>query len=204
LDQTVELFCGEQKRFSRIADALGYTTFTVDIKPAAKADLTVEIVPASADLMPQHPLIVWASPPDSPTFKNRECWESDGSFYPVTQEAEAAITTIRNVIGTMTALKPTWWFMEHPKSLLRSMPLFAGFNRGYPTRNRHTIRHDEYGGASDEETDVWTNAYWWIPRRREGDGSGGIETGRRVPPMVFSEMLEQLDQYRVTGFYGPR
>jgi hypothetical protein len=84
------------------------------------------------------------------------------------------------------------------------MPLFAGFNRGYPTRNRLTFRSDEWGGTSGMETDVWTNAYWWLPQAGERNGGGGSDTGRRVPPCALANMFEQLDQYRTTGKYGPR
>lgn len=203
MDQTVELFCGDQKPFSSIARSLGYATFTVDQDPASQADLVVASLPVSSSEIPQAPLIVWASPPDSSTFTNRACWENDGSFYPLTHEAEIAIGIIRNTISAITALKPKWWFLESPKSLLRSMPLFAGFNRGYPSRNRLTIKHNEFGGKNAAESDVWTNAYWWIPR--PGSGSSERESAdRRVPPFAIAQMLEQLNDYKRTGTYGPQ
>ena len=204
LDQTVELFCGKAKAFSCIASALGFATYTVDADPAISPDLVADIRTVTADKMPPAPLIVWARPPAFPAFAEQSCWEQDGSYFPVTPEAEQAIAIVRATINAITALNPTWWFMEHPKSLLRSMPTFAGFNRGYPSRNRQTIRHDEYGGRDASETDVWTNAYWWIPRPGEPDGSGGVDTSGRIPPFVFAQIFEQLDQYQRTGFYGPR
>jgi hypothetical protein len=204
MDQTVELFCGEAKAFSQIARALGYATFAVDNNPACEPDLVADASTLDPSRLPQSPLIVWAAPPSSPAFSDRNAWEADGSFYPKTKKAEEAMALVRQTIGLITAIKPTWWFLEHPKSLLRGMPTFAGFNRGYPSRNRHTIRHDEYGGADATETDVWTNAYWWIPRPGPRDGAGGAKTGRRVPSSVFAEIFEQLDVYRTTGKYGPR
>lgn len=204
MEQTVELFCGQIKVFSSIAGALGFRTFTVDSDQAASPDLIGDITSLSAAKMPASPLIVWAAPPAFPALNERAHWATDGSWYPETAEAENAMTVIRQTIGIITALNPTWWFLENPKSLLRGMPLFAGFNRGYPTRNRLTFRSDEWGGASAAETDVWTNAYWWLPRAGERDAAGGSDTGHRIPPFALASMFEQLERYRSTGSYGPR
>jgi len=148
VEQTVELFCGETKAFSSIAEALGFATFTVDINPAVSPTLVADIKTVELSLLPPSPFIAWAAPPAFPVFNDRKSWESDGSFYPLTPEAETGIAVIRKTVGLLSELKPTWWFIENPKSHLREMPLFAGFNRGYPSRNRYTIRHDEYGGRS--------------------------------------------------------
>lgn len=199
MDQTVELFCGEQKAFSQIAHALGYSTFTVDADPAFKPSLVTDIRRVDHSALPKEPLIVWAAPPDQ-GFAS-EHWNG---IDPADEAGDTAMELFRATLAALNAIQPTWWFIENPKGPLRSLPILAGFNRGYPSRNRRTIRHDEYGGCSAQETDVWTNAYWWIPQPGERDGSRGIETGRRVPPLVFSEILGQLDQYRTTGFYGPR
>ena len=204
MDQTVELFCGKAKTFSCIADALGFATFTVDSDPAVSPDLKGDICAIHPSALPNAPLIVWAAPPGFPVFRNRKEWSEDGSFSPLTAEAEQAMTVMRHTINLITALKPTWWFVENPKSPLRRMPLFAGFNRGYPTRNRLTFRSDEWGGLNGMETDVWTNAYWWLPRAGERNAAGGTDTGQRVPPLALATMFDQLELYRATGSYGPR
>jgi hypothetical protein len=191
VERTVELFCGEQKAFSCIAQSLGFSVFTVDINPSCTPELVADVRTLRAEALPASPLIVWAAPPDT-------------GIEPVDGAGEEAITVFRATMNAIALMKPKWWFIENPKGILRTLPVVAGFNRGYPSRNRHTIRHDEYGGRNDTETDVWTNAYWWIPRPGERDGREGIETGRRVPPTVFAEIFAQLDMYRSTGFYGPR
>ena len=198
-EQTVELFCGS-KPFSQIAGALGYGVFTVDINPAWSPDLTADIRSLSADELPSAPLVVWAAPPDAAAFHDPESWGKDGSFDPIGSAAENAVDLFRKTIALITMMKPTWWFIENPKSLLRTMPLTAGFNRGYPTRTRRTIKHSEYGSPSGRESDVWTNAYWWIPRP-EPDENGPPEAKgpRRVPPYVYAEILGQLDTHRRTA-----
>ena len=196
MGQTVELFCGETKAFSSLAGALGFSTFTVDLDRAVAPSLVADIRTVTKELLPAAPLIVWAAPPSSPTFKDRSSWETDGSFSPTSNEAEEAMTVMRATINLITEMKPTWWFLENSKSLLRKMPTFAGFNRGYPTRNRFTFRSDEWGGSSCIETDVWTNAYWWMPRAGERNSEGGSDTGHRIPPFALASMFEHLEHHR--------
>jgi hypothetical protein len=169
----------------------------VDINPALAPDLTADIRTHSGEGLPSAPLVVWAAPPDTAEFHYPECWEKDGSYVPIGPAAENAVDLFRKTIALITMMKPTWWFIENPKSLLRTMPLIADFNRGYPTRTRRTIKHWEYSSPSGRESDVWTNAYWWMPRP-EPDDNGPPETKgpRRVPPYVYAEMLEQLDAQR--------
>lgn len=200
-EQTVELFCGS-KPFSQLAGALGYGVFTVDSNPAWAPNLTADIRTLAADALPSSPFIVWAAPPDASAFHDPESWDKDGSFYPANPAAEQAVELFRSTISVITAMKPTWWFIEHPKSLLRKMPLTAGFNRGYPSRNRHTIRHDQYGGNGSGETDVWTNAYWWIPRPSESASNEDVLEQRRVPPYVYAEIFEQLERHQKANAPG--
>ena len=70
----------------------------------------------------------------------------------------------------------------------------AGFNRGYPTRIRQTVKHEEYGGAGGFETDVWTNAFWWLPRGGEAAPTDAA-CSLSAPPLVIAEILGQLDAY---------
>jgi hypothetical protein len=198
-DQTVELYCGKQKTFSMMAGALGFKTFTVDRDPNCNPNLVSDLHSINTARLPVDPLIVWASPPDEGFAP--EHWSGTN---PRDDAGTMAIATMQVGIAAINAMDPKWWFIESPKGLLRSLPTFAGFNRGYPTRNRRTIRHDEYGGNSPRETDVWTNAYWWIPRPEVANAEGGVDTGRRVPPKVFAEIFAQLELFQTTGIYGQR
>lgn len=196
-DQTVELFCGQEKTFSQLASALGYKTFAVDRDPAVEPDLVADIQDLGPADLPVQPLLVWVRPP-SHAFAGPGAWKGGE---PATPEAEEALAVLGRAITLMSRMQPTWWFVETPKSPLRKNPLMAGFNRGYPTRTRQTIKHDEYGGAAGLESDIWTNAFWWLPRGGEAaptDRSGV----RGVPPMVIAEILEQLDNYAVAKASG--
>lgn len=193
LEQTVELFCGE-KAFSQIAQSLGYSTFTLDINPAFAPDIAADILSVSADQFPSNPLVVWACPPDS-AFTERANWDKEG--YAQTPDGEKAMEIFSKTINLIRELKPKWWFIENPKSILRTMTMMAGFNRGHPTRNRHTIDHRQFGGTAKGLSDVWTNAYWWRPQPMEDLEALGIpydDQIGRVPPYVFAEIFDQLPQ----------
>jgi hypothetical protein len=195
-NQTVELFCGA-KGFSLIAQALGYDTFTLDKNPNCSPSLVADILLVSAADLPSSPLVVWAALPDT-AFTDRKIWEKDGTS--LTPAAADAMEVLSQTINLIREMRPKWWFIENPRSLLRGFPVMAGFNRGYPTRNRHTIDHSEYGPFKKVETDIWTNAFWWVPRPLTPPIEGeGLEVSRRVPPMVYAEILGQLDQYMKTG-----
>ncbi len=171
---------------------------SVDPNPSAEPKIVGPIAGGLASQLPPSPLIVWAAPPFNRVLLDAESWDADGSFYPKTDDAHSAINHLRNTIELLTALKPTWWFIEQPKSLVRRMPLFAGFNRGYPTRNRQTILHTQFGGGTPGTSDVWTNAYWWLPNSPDDGGPEENETEHhaRVPPYLYAQMFEQLETYR--------
>ena len=197
----VELYCGPEKPFSKIAEALGYTATTVDPHRDAGATVTAKITEDLAIRLPKKPLIVWASPPWSPLFLDTSAWASDGSFAPENQQAEEAMELVRQTIRLITAMNPAWWFLEHPKSLMRRMPLFAGFNRGYPNRNRRTIVHQRFGGEGSDVSDIWTNAFWWLPNSPDGGepDTSQAEHHARVPAFVYAQMFEKLETYKHTG-----
>jgi len=91
-----------------------------------------------------------------------------------------------------------WWFLETPISLPRNLPLMSGFNRGHPSRVRHTINHEAYGGDKAQSSDIWTNAYWWSPRPENAEfAASASRKPPRVPAPVFAEIFDQLEQYRL-------
>ena len=101
MDLAVELFCGQEKPFSMIAEAFGYPTLTVDTQPDNEPKLVGEIAAALAGAIPPNPFLVWAAPPFSNVFRSSESWESDGSLDPQTDEAEGAINTINDLLPVM-------------------------------------------------------------------------------------------------------
>ena len=198
MDQTVELFSGKTQAFSQIASALGYSTFTVDVDPGCSPNLVADIrLLKSADI-PQCPLILWATPPDSPAFHDARQWASDGSWFPETTAAETAIELYRATVNLISEINPTWWFVENPTTLLRKMPVNTSFNRGYPSRIRHALKHAAYGGNQIGQSDILTNAYWWKPSTSADRANDEAPAQRRVPPFVFAEIFDQLTLTRTS------
>jgi len=203
-NQTVELFSGP-KIFSSIAGALGYETFTVDLDGNTLPNLVADIRSLDVAQLPSSPLVVWAAPPDGPfnLAQHEQGWDETG--HPKIKAAEEAMAVLRATIETIANLKAAWWFIENPYGPLRRFATMSGFNRGYPTRNRITIDHNDYGSGARFLTDVWTNAFWWHPRKeamsRLAARPAGAKVqvvgvqGRRLPTPAIAEMFEQLDDY---------
>jgi hypothetical protein len=210
-NQTVELFSGP-KLFSSLARVLGYDTFTVDRNAATGPDMVADVRTLDVSRLPSRPLIVWAAPPDA-AFNvpdHGSHWDEYG--YPLSPTAHEAMECFRATLNLLVGMKPRWWFIESPYGPLRHFTLMSGFNRGYPTRNRITINHADYGDLPVFLTDVWTNAFWWQPRKEaisrlaRRPSNAAVQpvgsSGRRLPPPAIAEMLDQLDAYRSTANAG--
>lgn len=205
IDHTVELFSGP-KIFTSLAQALGYRTLTVDRDGTSAPDVVADAKDLDTSLLPVRPLVAWAAPPDAAfNDPNHEShWDQYGT--PLSPAAEDAMETFRATLAIFTAIQPKWWFIESPYGPLRHFTLMTGFNRGYPTRNRVTIDHADYGDFPSFRTDIWTNAFWWQPRkeavsriaRRAANAKVQTvgESGRRLPAAAIAEMLDQLDAYQ--------
>jgi hypothetical protein len=54
-------------------------------------------------------------------------------------------------------LKPTYWFIENPRGMLRKMAFMQGWSRS-------TVTYCQYGMKYQKATDIWNNCYEWKPR----------------------------------------
>ena len=91
--------------------------------------------------------MMWMAPP-SEGFDDKAGWDW-GIFSQATEAATLAEDGLRRCLNLSYHLKPKWWFLEMPKSCLRRLPIMAGFNRGYPSRNRYTIKPGDFGGEGN-------------------------------------------------------
>jgi len=213
-NQTVELFSGP-KIFPSIAQVLGYDTLTVDRNASTNPDIAADVRELSSSKLPVKPLIIWAALPDQ-TFNfpgGEGHWDEYG--FPISEAAKEARSSYEGMQRIFRETDVQWWFIENPYGPLRHFPAMAGFNRGYPTRNRITIDHSDYGPFASFRTDVWTNAFWWNPRkeavsrlaRRPADEAPQEvgPDGRRLPASAIAEMFDQLDSYiRIAGTEAAR
>lgn len=124
------------------------------------------------------------------------------AYIPKTQAAKDSLDLVRHTIDLIEEYKPTWWFIENPRGVLRKLPVMEGLER-------KTVTYCQYGDTRMKPTDIWTNATWWTPRPvcKSGDkcheaaprgsrtGTQGIKGAKdrgRIPPALFEEILSQM------------
>lgn len=203
--QTIELFCGT-KSFSRVAHARGFDVFTVDNNRSLLPSLVADIRDLKASDLPPEPLILWASPPCtcfSVSSIGRHWTGGTDAYIPNSRQSLEAQEIVRKTISLIYEIRPTWWFIENPRGMLRMMPFMQ--NLGV----RHTVTYCQYGDTRMKPTDIWTNATWWISKpmcgpkqgcherspRGSRNGTQGMENAGekgRIPSGLFHEIIAQM------------
>ena len=186
--QTLELFCGT-KSFSKVAKTFGYATFTVDCDDTHEPELTADILLLSSKRLPTSPLILWASPPCQ-TFSTLAIpyyWNRDG-----TPRTLVGHRLVAKTLSLIIELNPTWWFIENPRGMLRTVSWFDQATSALGAV-RKTITYCQYGDTRQKPTDIWTNARWWSAKRPCARGDPCHEPGARF-----------TGEYRPTGTLARR
>lgn len=204
--KTIELFAGT-KSFSKVMHKHGYTTLTIDVDPIFDCDISIDIRDINLLKEGDQVDILWASPPCT-AFSVASIgthWTGGVRAYvPRTTQAKLGIELVKHTLRLIEDTKPRWWFIENPRGVLRKMPFMDGMFR-------HTITYCQYGDDRMKPTDIWTNAWWWHPRRvcRNGDtchvaaprgaktGTQGIDGARnrgRIPSALFEEIIRQMPE----------
>ena len=160
---TVELFCGT-KSFSKVAAMRGHRTFTVDFDPRHNPDLVADVGKLQVSDFPpefQHPDVVWASPPCQcfSVMVIGKNWETAVGKWPIPKRPQTveAMQLAKHAVELIQAFKPTYYFIENPRAMLRKMQ----FMQGIP---RSTVTYCQYGLEYQKATDIWNNCIAWKPR----------------------------------------
>ncbi len=159
--KSLELFCGT-KSFTKSMLAIGASCIAVDNDPRFEPDICVDILTFTKSMLPRRwcPDVIWASPPCT-GFSNAaggKYWSrARGWWEPVHPQGPYYLKLVYATLKIIRELKPRYWFVENPVSLLRNLPVLWG----YP---RQTITYCQYGQPYRKPTDIWTNCDIWIPR----------------------------------------
>lgn len=202
--KTVELFCGH-KSFSTVMARHGHETFTVDMDGSFNPSVISDILRLPIAALPYDIDILWASPPCthfSVASIGANWTRRDRVHIPKNDGAREAQEIVKTTLRLIRGVAPTWYFIENPRCVLRKMRFMDGLFR-------HTITYCQYGDTRMKPTDVWTNAWWWHPKRicQNGDdcheaaprgartGTQGIDGSKersRIPSALFEEILRQM------------
>ena len=165
--KVLELFAGSRS-IGKASEILGYKVFSSDLINFEKIDYITSILDFDINKVPFQSDIIWASPPCTAFSvaaigKN---WTKDGDNYIAKNpRADFGLELVKKTIQIIEALKPTYFFIENPRGMLRKMPIMANLNR-------QGVTYCQYGDTRMKPTDIWTNSLNWIPRPmcKNGDG----------------------------------
>jgi len=156
--KVIELFAGSRS-IGKEAEKLGLEVWSTDIKQFGGIDHVADILTLTADDIPHNgrDTIVWASPPCTgfSVAAIGHHWNKDKT--PRTDTAKLGIELVEHTLDLISAIRPTYWFIENPRGMLRKQPLMEGLQR-------HTVTYCQYGDERMKPTDIWTNSQDWCPR----------------------------------------
>tara|TARA_R110000824_G_scaffold292578_2_gene480983 strand:+ start:944 stop:1576 length:633 start_codon:yes stop_codon:yes gene_type:complete len=145
----LELFAGSRS-FSKVAEQLGYETFSVDINNFDKVDYVTDILNFDVNKIPFQPDVIWASPPCTyfSVASIGHHWNKDHT--PKTKEAVLGCKIVKKTIEIINHFSPSYFFIENPRGKLRKLD----FMKYFP---RTTVTYCQYGDDRMKPTDIWTN-----------------------------------------------
>lgn len=205
-NQTVELFAGT-KSFSKVAKKKGYKTFTIDNDPELKPDLVKDILGTESSWLGR-PFILWASPPCqsfSVCTISKNWKKFTVGLIPKSEQAKKSIMMVRKTLELIKESKPTFFFIENPRGMMRKMRELKGIRRV-------TVSYCQYGDFRMKPTDIWTNHPTWkgkicapsspcheaSPRGSKG-GTQGLFNAKergRIPERLFYEIIEACESVK--------
>ena len=162
--KVLELFAGSRS-FSKVAEELGYETYTSDFKAFDKIDQVCDIFDFDISKIPFKPDIIWASPPCTyfSVSSIGHHWNKDHT--PKTFQAVHGVKIVQKTLDIINELNAKYYYIENPRGKLRKLSVI----QSVPIRN--TVCYCKYGDNRMKPTDIWTNDMCWIPRQMCHNGN---------------------------------
>jgi len=164
--QILELFAGS-KSIGKCADGLFFESYSSDIEQFGGIDYVTNILDFDLTKIPFKPDVIWASPPCTAfsVASIGKNWTKVGDDYlPKNPRAELGLILVQKTLEIIEHFKPTYFFIENPRGMLRKMPMMAHLKR-------QGVTYCQYGDTRMKPTDIWTNSDKWIPRPMCSNGS---------------------------------
>jgi len=170
----LELFCGT-KSISKAFKERGHDTFTIDNDKQFNPDLCINILDFEVNMLPKEwrtPDVIWASPPCQ-TFSVASIYRYWDKFRnPKSYKTYIGLAIAKKTVEIIEELKPSFWFIENPRAMLRQQKFMDNLQR-------KTITYCQYGSNVQKPTDIWTNANNWIPKKMCRPGDKCHESAKR-------------------------
>ena len=155
--KVLELFAGSRS-FSKVAEEMGYETYTTDFKAFDKIDQVCDIFDFDINKIPFKPDVIWASPPCTyfSVASIGHHWNKDHT--PKTTQAILGVKIVQKTLDIINELNPKYYYIENPRGKLRKLSVIQHISF------RNTVCYCQYGDDRMKPTDIWTNDMTWIPR----------------------------------------
>ncbi len=170
----LELFCGT-KSVSNCFIKRGHEAFTIDNDKQHKPNLCIDILNFDIKMLPgsfRKPGVIWASIPCT-TFSVTSIyryWDNFGK--PKSYKTYLGLALAKKTLEIIEELNPKYYFIENPRGMLRKQKFMENLNR-------KTITYCQYGAKVQKPTDIWNNAYSWIPKKMCNPGDTCHESAKR-------------------------
>ena len=157
--KVLELFAGSRS-VGKIAEKLGMEVFSSDLIAFDGINYPISILDFDVNKVPFKPDVIWASPPCtgfSVAAIGHHWSGGKGAYIPKTETAKLGIELVKKTLEIIDYFKPTYWFMENPRGVLRKLDVVKGLKK-------NSVTYCQYGDERMKPTDIWTNSDLWIPK----------------------------------------
>lgn len=147
---TLDLFCGT-KSFSKVAQSLGYETYTLDILSKFNPTYCCDLMDWNYKDLPKGFFkIIWASP-------NCKDYSKMNFLRKKPKDLTYSNNLIKKVIEIIEYFEPSYWYIENPQTGTLKDQDFMDF---IPFTD---VDYCKYGYTYRKRTRVWNNNLNWIP-----------------------------------------